>query len=106
MIVLVINSGSSSLRAQLINTDNDESLANAYCERIGIGGSFMTYKHPDKVRITKELATHKDAFQLVLDTFMDKEIGVIKGLDEIKAIGHRLGKKWAYLFLAKHTYAQ
>lgn len=90
MIVLVINSGSSSLRAQLINTDNEQSLASAYCERIGIGGSFMTYKHPDKVKITKELPTHKEAFQLVLDTFMDHEIGVISSLDEIKAVGHRL----------------
>ena len=97
MLILVVNSGSSSLKAQLINTENGESLCNAYCERVGIGGSFMTYKHPDKIVITKELPTHLEAFQLVLDTFTDKEIGVISSLDEIKAIGHRLvnfGKKY------------
>ena len=90
MIVLVVNSGSSSLKAQLINTENGESLANAYCERVGISGSFMTYKNPEKQVITKDLPTHKEAFQLVLDTFTSGEIGVISSLDEIKAIGHRL----------------
>ena len=90
MIILVVNSGSSSLKAQLINTENQESLANAYCERIGIGGSFMTYKNPDKHVITKELPSHKEAFELVLETFTNKEIGVIDNLDVIKAIGHRL----------------
>ena len=48
MLVLVVNAGSSSLKAQLMETDNGEVLAKAYCQRIGINGSFMEYKNPDK----------------------------------------------------------
>lgn len=91
MKILVVNSGSSSLKAQLIETSDGHVFANAYCERVGIDGSFMTYKHNgEKTVINKEMPTHREAFQLVLDTLTSKDLGVISSLDEIKAIGHRL----------------
>lgn len=90
MKVLVINSGSSSLKAQLMETDDGKVIAKAYCQRIGLDKSFMEYKTSEKHIIEHNMPTHKQAFQLVLDTLTDKKIGVISSLDEIKAIGHRM----------------
>ena len=98
MKVLVVNAGSSSLKAQLMETENGKSLASAYCERVGINGSFMTYKkNGEKTVITQDMPTHKEAFQLFLSFLTGAETGVISSLDEIKAIGHRivnLGEKY------------
>lgn len=91
MKVLVVNAGSSSLKAQLMETENGEVFANAYCERVGLDGAFMTYKwEGKKVVLNAPMPTHKQAFQLFFDTLTGKEYGVIKSLDEIKAIGHRV----------------
>lgn len=91
MKILVINSGSSSVKAQLIEMDTKEELANAYCERVGVGDSFMTYKkNGEKLKLEKDMPSHKEAFQFLLETLTDKELGVISSLDEIKSIGHRL----------------
>ena len=90
MLVLVINSGSSSLKAQLMETETGEVFAKTYCQRIGLDKAFMDYKTTEKRVIEKDMKNHKEAFQLVLDTLMDKDIGVIKSLDEIVAIGHRM----------------
>lgn len=90
MKVLVINSGSSSLKAQLMETTTGEVFAKTYCQRIGLDKSFMDYKTTQKHVINHDMPTHKEAFQLVLDTLMDKQLGVISSLDEIKAIGHRM----------------
>ena len=90
MKVLVINSGSSSLKAQLMETSTGEVLAKTYCQKIGLNGSFMDYKTTEKRVIEKDMPTHKEAFQLVLDSMLDREIGVISSLDEVKAIGHRM----------------
>lgn len=90
MLVLVINSGSSSLKAQLMETESGEIFAKAYCERIGLDKSFTTFKAKEKTVIEKDMKNHKEAFQIVLDALMDKNIGVIKSLDEIVAIGHRM----------------
>ncbi len=90
MKVLVVNAGSSSLKAQLMETSSGEVFAKAYCQRIGLDGAFMEYKTSAKQVIVHEMPTHKEAFQLVLDSLMDKEIGVISSLDEIKAVGHRM----------------
>ena len=98
MKVLVVNAGSSSLKAQLMETESGEVFANAYCERVGVGGSFMTYKkNGEKTVVNQEMANHTEAFQLFLDYLMGETTGVIKSLDEIKAIGHRvvnLGEKY------------
>lgn len=89
MKVLVINSGSSSVKAQLMETSTGEVLAKAYCQRIGLDKSFMDYKTTEKHCIEAEMPTHKEAFQLFLNTLTDEKLGVIKSLDEIKAVGHR-----------------
>ncbi|HIU06650.1 MAG TPA: acetate kinase [Candidatus Onthoplasma faecigallinarum] len=90
MKVLVINSGSSSLKAQLMETDNGNVLAKAYCQRIGLDKAFMDFKTDEKRVINADMPTHKEAFQVFLNALTDKEIGVISNLSEIKAIGHRL----------------
>ncbi len=89
MKVLVVNSGSSSLKAQLMETRGGKVIAKAYCERIGLNGSFMTYTSKSKNVINHSMPTHKEAFKLFLDTLTSKDLGVISSLDEIKAIGHR-----------------
>lgn len=98
MKVLVVNAGSSSLKAQLMETETGDVFANAYCERVGVGGSFMTYKkNGEKTVVNQEMANHTEAFKLFLDYLMGETTGVIKSLDEIKAIGHRvvnLGEKY------------
>lgn len=98
MKVLVVNAGSSSLKAQLMETENGKAMASAYCERVGINGSFMTYKkNGEKLVVTQDMPSHKEAFQLFLNYLTSAETGVISSLDEIKAIGHRivnLGEKY------------
>lgn len=90
MKVLVVNAGSSTLKAQLMETKNGKVFCSANCERIGIDKSFMTYKTDEKHVIEQNLPNHKAAFTLLLKTITDKKIGVIKDLGEIKAIGHRM----------------
>jgi len=103
MKVLVINSGSSSVKAQLIETENGQVFASAYCERVGISGSFMTYKkNGEKHVITQDMPTHREAFVLFLNTLTSAELGVISSLDEIKAVGHRtvnFGEKYNKSFV-------
>ena len=91
MKILVINAGSSSLKFQLIDMDNEEVIAKGICEEIG-GKSRFKYKVPGKEDYTNEAAlpTHGEALQLVLDTLVDKELGVIASVDEIGAVGHRV----------------
>ena len=94
MKVLVINAGSSSLKYQLLDTDNQEVLAKGLCERIGIDGKF-TYKpqvEGKKVLDAVDVAmpTHSEAIQTVLDALVDAENGVIASMKEIDAVGHRV----------------
>ena len=90
MKVLVVNAGSSSVKAQLMETETAEVFASAYCERVGISGSFMTYKwNGNKQVIEQEMPSHKEAFQLFLNTLVSEDMGVISSLEEIKAVGHR-----------------
>ncbi len=90
--VLVINCGSSSLKFQLINSKSEAVIAKGLCERIGIEGSQMTYTPAGGVK--QETVTlmkdHTEAIRLVLGALTDKENGVVKSLDEIGAVGHRL----------------
>ncbi len=100
MKILVINCGSSSLKYQLINMENEESLAQGLVERIGIEGSILTQKVPgkDKYIIQEPMNDHKDAIKLVLGALVDKNHGVIASMDEISAVGHRVvhgGEKYA-----------
>ena len=94
MKVLVINAGSSSLKYQLIDMDTKSVLAKGLCERIGIDGSNLQHtcvmKGLDKKKIEKPMKDHGDAIQMVIDALVDPEIGVIKSMDEIGAVGHRV----------------
>lgn len=91
MKVLVINAGSSSLKYQLIDMDTEGVIAKGLCERIGIDKSLLTHKANGKTtEIQKDMPTHTEAIQLVLDSLVNKEYGVISSMDEISAVGHRL----------------
>ena len=90
--VLVINCGSSSLKFQLINSKSEAVIAKGICERIGIEGSQMTYTPAGGVKqeTVTPMKDHTEAIRLVLGALTDKENGVVKSLDEIGAVGHRL----------------
>ena len=92
MKVLVINCGSSSLKYQLIDMVNEEALAQGLVERIGIEGSVLTQKveGKDKYIVKEEMKDHKDAIRLDLEALVDENNGVIKSMDEISAVGHRV----------------
>ncbi len=90
MNVLVINAGSSSLKYQLMNPETGDVSAKGLCERIGIDGR-LTHKVGDK-KVEKEIAmpTHAEAIQAVMDILVDAVDGVVKSVDEIDAVGHRV----------------
>ena len=92
MKVLVINAGSSSLKYQLIDMTNESVLAKGLCDRIGIENSFIKQSKGDEeaVVITKVLKNHKDAIEAVISALTDDKIGVIKSMNEISAVGHRI----------------
>jgi len=92
MNVLVINCGSSSLKYQLIDSQTDKLLAKGLCERIGIDGSKLVYERPgiSKEKTVTPMPTHNEAIALVLNALMNEESGVIKSLNEIGAVGHRI----------------
>ena len=92
MNVLVINCGSSSLKYQLINSDSETVLAKGLCERIGIDGSAITHQREGEGKVKTEVVmkNHTDAVNFVIEKLTDAEVGVIKSLDEIDAVGHRM----------------
>ena len=92
MKVLVINAGSSSLKYQLIDVDSGAVIAKGLCERIGIDGSKLTYKPTGKDShvFEKDMKDHAQAIRMVLEALADKDIGVVKSMDEIDAVGHRV----------------
>lgn len=100
MKVLVINCGSSSLKYQLIDMDNEEVMAKGLVERIGMEGSVLTHRPAgkDKIVIEKPMSDHKEAVKLVLDYLVGSEHGVISDVSEISAVGHRVvhgGEKYS-----------
>ena len=100
MNILVINCGSSSLKYQLISSETEEVLAKGLCERIGIAGSAISHTPAGGDKVTEELpmADHTDAVRYVIDKLTDANVGVIKSLEEIDAVGHRIvhgGEKFA-----------
>lgn len=91
MKILVLNSGSSSLKYQLIDMDTEEVLAKGNFERIGQYNSFLTHKVGDeKHKFEKPVSNHEKAIRFVLNKLQSKVYGVIKSPDEIMAIGHRI----------------
>lgn len=92
MKILVINCGSSSLKYQLIDMENEEVLAKGLCERIGIEGSNLSHKAAGKeeLEVKKEMPNHTVAIKMVMDALVDPEYGVINDTSEISAVGHRV----------------
>ena len=100
MKVLVINCGSSSLKYQVLNMETETLLAKGLVERIGMDGSVIGHEKIGMDKIKKEIPMkdHKDAIAQVLAAIQDPETGVVKSLDEIGAVGHRVvhaGEKFA-----------
>ena len=91
MKILVVNAGSSSLKYQLFDMDTQKVLAKGNCERIGIDG-LVTHKRPgaEDYKANAELPDHRAAIKLVLKLLTDKTLGVIAGVEEIDAVGHRV----------------
>ena len=96
MKILVVNCGSSSLKYQLIDMDENKVLAKGKCDRIGagagdIGSPFIEYKaNGNKVTEELPLPDHVAAFKAVVRYLTDGEVGVVKDLSEVSAIGHRI----------------
>lgn len=100
MKVLVINCGSSSLKFQLINSEDDSVLAKGLCERIGLEGSRLVYSKAsqEKEIMNADMPNHNRAVELVIAALTDKDKGVIESLKDVDAIGHRIvhgGEKFA-----------
>jgi acetate kinase len=92
MKILVVNAGSSSLKYQLIDMTDETVLAKGLCDRIGLPGSLIKHKTHDGRSVEKEITMtdHKDAISSLIKVLTHEEWGVIKSLDEIKAVGHRV----------------
>lgn len=93
--VIAVNAGSSSLKFQLFEMDNEEVITSGVIERIGLEDSIFTIKYNGEKDVkTLPIPTHKEAVQLLLDTLIEKEI--VNSLDEIKGVGHRIVQGGSY----------
>ena len=92
MKILVINAGSSSLKYQLINMEDESVVLKGLCERITFNGGKLTQKTFDgrETVIEQDMPSHKEAMQLVLKAMLDKENGALNNVGEISAVGHRV----------------
>lgn len=91
MKVLVVNAGSSSLKYQVFDMSNESVLAKGNCEKIGIAGSFIKYKANGVEKVFDgDLQDHTQALKNVISILTNPEYGVLKSLDEIDAVGHRV----------------
>ena len=92
MKILVINAGSSSLKYQFIDMDSETTLAKGNCERIGLAEGKFSHKTYDGRTLSNEkpMKDHAEAFEQVKNALLDPKAGVIKSLDEVSAIGHRV----------------
>lgn len=90
MKILVVNCGSSSLKYQLIDSATEEVSASGQCERIGLDGIFSIKVNGKKIEKEVDIPDHSVGMKTVLDALVDPEHAVLKSLDEIEAIGHRV----------------
>ena len=100
MKVLVLNSGSSSIKFQLFNMEKEIVLAKGLVERIGIEDSAIEYENDNGQEVEKDIdiANHKQGIEHVIEMLLDPEVGVLEDIDEINAVGHRVvhgGEKFA-----------
>ena len=91
MKILVLNSGSSSLKYQVIDTEKGEMLVKGYYERIGQTGAFLTHKvNGEKHKFEHPVKNHEGAIEFVMKRLTSNHYGVFKSLDELDAVGHRV----------------
>ena len=91
MKILVLNSGSSSLKYQVIDMETEETLASGYYERIGSDKAFLTHKvNGEKIKLEHPAKDHAEALKFVMEQLLNEKYGIIKSLDEIDSIGHRM----------------
>jgi acetate kinase len=92
MVILTLNCGSSSVKYQVYDWDDKDILATGIVERVTIGGAFITHKAKGKADYVEkhECPDHKVAVELIIKTLLDPEVGVIKDMNVIKAVGHRV----------------
>ena len=92
MKILVLNCGSSSIKYKLYNMDDESVLAQGGVERIGLDEAFLklTLPNGEKKKIMHDMPDHKEGVNFVFKTLLDPEIGALKSLDEIDAVGHRI----------------
>ncbi|GHV54190.1 acetate kinase [Synergistales bacterium] len=91
MKILVLNCGSSSLKYQLFEMDTEAVLAKGLAERIGLAGACVKHTKDNKSTVREEeIADHTKAIKIVLELLLDREVGALKSLDELSAVGHRI----------------
>jgi len=91
MKILVVNAGSSSLKYQVFDMETEKVIAKGNCEKIGINGSFIKYKANGVEKVFEgNLQNHTESLEKVLNILVNEEYGVVKSLDEIDAVGHRV----------------
>ncbi|MCU6339379.1 acetate kinase, partial [Enterobacter quasiroggenkampii] len=92
MKILVINAGSSSLKYQLYDMKDESVLAAGRVERIGMDSSILIHEphHTDEITEVSEILDHTIAIRKVLDKLTDAKVGVVKTINEIEAVGHRV----------------
>ena len=91
MKILVINAGSSSLKYQLLDMEDESVIAKGNCDRIGIGGHIKHTTHDGRtIDIDCDFPTHTEAFEKLVEVLTTGEASVIKSMDEISAVGHRI----------------
>ncbi len=93
MDILTLNCGSSSLKYQLYRWEDKEVLASGIVERVTVGGSFINHyskKSGKKIKKDRDCPHHRDAIELIVETLLDPEVGAIKSLSDITAVGHRV----------------
>ena len=90
MKILLVNAGSSSLKYQLLDMKTEKVVAKGNCEKIGLAGPFITFKANGKEMKFDGAKNHEEAISKVLEILTNKEYGVLKSLDEIDAVGHRV----------------
>ena len=100
MKILVLNCGSSSAKYMVYDWDAKDIMCKGIVERVTIGGSFCEHEVTgrDKVKLERECPTHKEAVELILELLVSPEYGVLKDVNEINAVGHRVvhgGEKFA-----------
>ncbi len=100
MVIMTLNCGSSSVKYQLYDWENQDILAKGLVERISLDDSFIEHQVPGKDEYKKEYPcpTHTEAIELIIKTIIDSEVGALDDINEIKAIGHRVvhgGEKFA-----------